>query len=195
MPGPTHAVFRPTLRRPPSLPQVQLLSATPVPPLQSHLCGAKPRAQLLAQRRRSERRAASCQEDAAQAGRVPHHVLHRASAFLASATCMLTLCVRRQIGVRGDSKLGLVYLAQLLIASPIMWSCWNACVDIDQHHAWVKRAAFISTWWVTPASIATAVASTLAQWVHKALGTPFPAGLEQALLGDRGSKERWAAIG
>ena len=113
---------------------------------------------------------------------------------LASATCMLTLCAG-QIGVRGDSKLGLVYVAQLLIASPIMWSCWNACVDIDQHHAWVKRAAFISTWWVTPASIATAVASTLAQWVHKALGTPFPAGLEQALLGDRGSKERWAAIG
>ena len=38
-------------------------------------------------------------------------------------------------------------------------------------------------------------ASTLALWVHKALGTPFPAGLEQALLGERGSKERWAAIG
>lgn len=65
------------------------------------------------------------------------------------------------IGVRGDSRLSLLYLAQLLFASPIMWSCWNACVDVDIDYPWVKRAAFVTTWWMTPATIAMALISVV----------------------------------
>lgn len=74
------------------------------------------------------------------------------------------------IGVRGDSRLSLLYLAQLLFASPIMWSCWNACVDVDTDYPWVKRAAFVTTWWMTPATIAMALTSVVWEPVLHAAG-------------------------
>lgn len=91
------------------------------------------------------------------------------------------------IGVRGDSRLSLLYLAQLLFASPIMWSCWNSCVDVDTDYPWVKRAAFITTWWITPATTATALTSVGWRAVLYATNTPTN-NLWPALLGLYG---RW----
>ncbi len=96
------------------------------------------------------------------------------------------------IGVRGDSRLSLLYLAQLLFASPIMWSCWNACVDVDVEHPWVKRAAFITTWWMTPVTIAMALTSATWQPLVQATGTDVKT-FWPALLGVRGRGEIYRA--
>ena len=98
------------------------------------------------------------------------------------------------IGVRGDSRLSLLYLAQLLFASPIMWSCWNACVDVDADHPWVKRAAFITTWWMTPATTAMALTSVAWQPLVQAIGADIKI-FWPALLGEHGQGRFCRAAG
>lgn len=83
---------------------------------------------------------------------------------------MLSEITYYTIGVRGDSRLPLLYIAQLLFASPIMWSCWNACVDVDVQYPWVKRAAFLTTWWMTPLTTAMATTSVAREAVLRPVG-------------------------